>query len=154
MRRVHGGWQREGDGADLADLSRLAEPFPELGPRTETINALRAEHPEEEDFDEIEKFHHARKAWNDRWDATMFAPARTAGAIALCHLGCAQRVWLIISGSHHGTIWSDLRADGVDLAPLLDHDGEPVTFAHWYSDWLRRAERTVLKKTRTRRSGD
>jgi hypothetical protein len=74
----------------------------------------------------------------------MFAPERTAGAIVICHLGCALREWLIISGSHRGTIWSDDRADDVDLVPLLNDDGKPVTFARWYSDWLEKAERTAL----------
>lgn len=69
----------------------------------------------------------------------MFAPERTPGAIVVSHLGCAQREWLIVSGSHRGTIWSDCRVDDVDLAPLLD-DGMPVMFARWYTDWLGTAE--------------
>ncbi|MEV3993578.1 SMI1/KNR4 family protein [Streptomyces sp. NPDC049837] len=31
VQRVQGRWRWEGDGAELADLSRLAEPFPEQG---------------------------------------------------------------------------------------------------------------------------
>ncbi|GHJ96568.1 hypothetical protein SNE510_60870 [Streptomyces sp. NE5-10] len=145
VRRVQGRWRWEGDGADMADLSRLAEPFPEQGPAPELVEALLAERPEEEDFDEIEEFDDAIEAWDERWDAVMFAPERTVGAIAICHLGCAQREWLIISGSHRGTIWSDCRVDDADLAPLLGRDGKPVTFAQWYLDWLRQAERTVLE---------
>ncbi|MFE9743236.1 SMI1/KNR4 family protein [Streptomyces sp. NPDC006477] len=145
VRRVQGRWRWEGDGADMADLSRLAEPFPEQGPNPEIVDALLAERPEEEDFDEIEDFDDAIEAWDERWDAVMFAPDRTVGAIVICHLGCAQREWLIISGSHRGTIWSDCRVDDVDLAPLLGHDGKPVTFAQWYLDWLRQAERTALE---------
>ncbi|MFF4590461.1 SMI1/KNR4 family protein [Streptomyces sp. NPDC001388] len=144
VRRVQGRWRWEGDGADMADLSMLAEPFPEQGPDPKTLDALLAERPEEEDFDEIEEFDDAIEAWDERWDAVMFAPERTAGAIVICHLGCALREWLIISGSHRGTIWSDGRADDIDLVPLLD-DGKPVTFARWYSDWLEKAERTVLQ---------
>ncbi|MCZ0978163.1 SMI1/KNR4 family protein [Streptomyces diastatochromogenes] len=144
VRRVQGRWRWEGDGADMADLSRLAEPFPEQGPNPELVEALLAERPEEEDFDEIEEFDDAIEAWDERWDAVMFAPERTVGAIVLCHLGCAQREWLIISGSHRGTIWSDCRVDDADLAPLLGRDGKPVTFAQWYLDWLSQAERTVL----------
>jgi hypothetical protein len=34
--------------------------------------------------------------------------------------------------------------DDVDLAPLLDDDGTPVTFARWYTGWLEKAESTAL----------
>ncbi|MFD8012592.1 SMI1/KNR4 family protein [Streptomyces sp. NPDC058955] len=144
VRRVQGRWRWEGDGADMADLLRLAEPFPEQGPDPEIVDVLLAERPEEEDFDEIEEFDDAIEAWDERWGAVMFAPERTVGAIVICHLGCAQREWLIISGSHRGTIWSDCRVDDADLAPLLGRDGKPVTFAQWYLGWLRDAERTAL----------
>ncbi|MGY3205380.1 SMI1/KNR4 family protein [Streptomyces sp. TE5632] len=143
VRRVQGRWRWEGDGAYLADLSTLAEPFPEKGPDPELLEALAAERPEEEDFDEIEDFDEAIEAWDERWGAVMFAPARTAGAIVICHLGCALREWLVISGPHRGTVWSDSRVDDVDLEPVLDTEGEPVTFARWYTDWLDKAERSV-----------
>ncbi|MEV6399076.1 SMI1/KNR4 family protein [Streptomyces sp. NPDC051907] len=143
VRRVQGRWRWEGDGADMTDLSTLAQPFPEQGPDPEILDALLAERPEEEDFDEIEEFDDAIEAWDERWDAVMFAPERTAGAIVICHLGCALREWLVVSGPHRGTVWSDGRADDVDLAPLPDDDGNPMTFARWYTDWLEKAERTV-----------
>ncbi|MFD8568050.1 SMI1/KNR4 family protein [Streptomyces sp. NPDC059639] len=141
VRRVQGRWRWEGDGADLADLTRLAEPFPDQGPDPGLVNDVLAQRPEEEDFDDIDD---AIEAWDERWETVMFAPERTAGAIVISHLGCAQREWLIISGSHRGTVWSDCRADDVDLAPLLDDDGMPVTFARWYTDWLEKAEITAL----------
>ncbi|MFJ1651501.1 SMI1/KNR4 family protein [Streptomyces sp. NPDC088337] len=144
VRRVQGRWRWEGDGADLADLSRLAEPFPDRGPDSKLLDDLLAQRPEEEDFGDIEDFDDAIEAWDERWEVVMFAPERTAGAIVISHLGCAQREWLIISGRHRGTIWSDCRVDDVDLAPLLDDDGMPVTFARWYTDWLAKAERTAL----------
>ena len=80
-----------GDGADLADLSRLAEPFPDQGPDPELLEDVLAQRPEEEDFDDIEDFDDAIEAWDERWEAVMFAPERTAGAIVISHLGCAQR---------------------------------------------------------------
>ncbi|MFC8226783.1 SMI1/KNR4 family protein [Streptomyces sp. NPDC057287] len=145
VRRVEGSWRWEGDGADLADLSRLAEPFPDRGPDPKLLDELLAQRPEEEDFDDaIEDFDDAMEAWDERWEAVMFAPERTAGALVISHLGCAQREWLIVSGSHRGTVWSDCRADDADLAPLLGEDGTPVTFARWYAAWLEKAERTAL----------
>lgn len=144
VRRVQGRWRWEGDGADLADLSGLAEPFPRQGPDPELLTDVLAQRPGEEDFDAVEDFDDAIEAWDERWESVMFAPERTAGAIVICHLGCAQREWLIISGSHRGTIWSDCRVDDVDLAPLLDDEGLPMTFARWYTTWLEAAERTAL----------
>ncbi|MGW7413858.1 SMI1/KNR4 family protein [Streptomyces sp. NPDC054863] len=143
VRRVQGRWRWEGDGADLADPTLLAQPFPDHGPDPKVLDALLAVRPDEEDFDEIEDFDDAIEAWDERWEALMFAPGRTAGAIVISHLGCAQREWLVISGTHRGTIWSDCRADDVDLAPLLDQNGEPLTFTRWYMDWLRTAELVV-----------
>lgn len=143
VRRVQGRWRWEGDGADLTDLARLAEPFPDQGPDPELLNALLSERPEEEDSDDIEDFDDAMEAWDQRWEAVMFAVERTVGAIAISHLGCALREWLIISGSHRGTVWSDCRVDDVDLEPLLNNDGTPVTFASWYTDWLKKAELTA-----------
>ncbi|WP_405658548.1 SMI1/KNR4 family protein [Streptomyces sp. NBC_01166] len=143
VRRVQGRWRWEGDGADLADLSMLAQPFPDRGPDPRDLDALLAVRPEEEDFDEIEDFDDAIEAWDERWETLMFAPERTAGAIVISHLGCAQREWLIISGTHRGSIWSDCRADDADLVPLLDQAGSPITFNRWYIDWLERAELTA-----------
>jgi hypothetical protein len=143
VRRVQGRWRWEGDGADLADLSTLAEPFPERGPDSELLDALLAERPEEENYEDTEDFDDAIEAWDERWEAVLFAPARTAGAIVICHLGCAQREWLVVSGPHRGTIWSDPRADDADLEPLRDAEGKPVTFARWYTDWLDEAERAA-----------
>ncbi|WAU78471.1 SMI1/KNR4 family protein (plasmid) [Streptomyces sp. Qhu-G9] len=145
VRCVQGRWRWEGDGSDLADLSLLAEPFPEQGPDPKTRDELLAQRPEEENFDEIEEFDDAIEAWDEKWDALMFAPERTAGAIVVSHRGCALREWLVISGSHRGTIWSDGRADDIDLEPLLDDGGNPMTFSRWYTDWLEQAERTGLK---------
>ncbi|MEW1692910.1 hypothetical protein ACIQOF_36210 [Streptomyces sp. NPDC091265] len=110
-------------------LSTLAEPFRDKGPDSKSLDELLAQRPEEEDFDEIEDFDDAVEAWYEQWDALMFAPGRTAGVIVLSHLGCALREWLIISGVHRGTIWSDGRADDVHLVPRLDDDGKPVAFA-------------------------
>lgn len=43
VRRVQGRWRWEGDGADLADLSRLAEPFPAQGPDPELLADVLAQ---------------------------------------------------------------------------------------------------------------
>ncbi|MEH0421207.1 SMI1/KNR4 family protein [Streptomyces sp. B21-083] len=43
VRRVQGRWRWEGAGADLADLSRLAEPFPDQGPDPKLLDDLLAQ---------------------------------------------------------------------------------------------------------------
>lgn len=140
VRRIQGRWRWEGDGAELADLSRLAEPFPRLGPDPDLVRTLWEQRPEEEDFDEIEDFDDAIEAWDERWEPVMFSPDRTVGAIVISHLGCAARQWLIVSGSEAGRIWSDNRADDEDLTPLLDEHGAAKTFGRWYLDWLNESE--------------
>ncbi len=147
VRRAQGRWRWEGDGADLADLSRLAEPFPDKGPDPEVLDRLRAERPEEEDFEEIEDFDSAFEVWDERWGAVMFSPERTGGAIVICHHGCAQRDWLVLSGSHRGTVWSDPRADDEDLEALVDAEGKPVTFSRWFTEWLENAEQVVRQSS-------
>lgn len=144
VRLIQGRWRWEGDGGDLANLSRLAEPFPCHGPDPEQVSALLMERPEEENFEEIEDFDDAIEAWDGRWEPVMFSPDRTVGAVVISTIGCAARQWLIISGPERGRIWSDDRADDVDLAPLLDESGEPMTFTSWYLAWLEASERQVL----------
>ncbi|MFC6506612.1 SMI1/KNR4 family protein [Streptomyces plicatus] len=100
VRRTEGRWRWEGDGAELADLSRLAEPFPERGPDPELLEELAAQCPDEEDFDDAEEFDESMEAWEERWDAVMFHPDRTVGAVVISHRGCALRDWLVISGPH------------------------------------------------------
>ncbi|WP_405557326.1 SMI1/KNR4 family protein [Streptomyces sp. NBC_01171] len=145
VRRTDGVWRWAGDGADLADWSRLAEPFPAEPLDPAALKALVGQCPREEDFEDgdgTEDFDAAYEAWDERWEEVMWNPERTVGAIVLCHQGCALRQWLVISGPERGRMWNDDRADDVDLAPLLDEDGRPVTFARWYLDWLGHAERS------------
>ncbi|WP_371634605.1 hypothetical protein [Streptomyces zaomyceticus] len=59
----------------------------------------------------------------------------------------------MISGVRAGTMWTDDRADEVDLAPLRHADGTAVTFARWYTGWPHHAERTVSEAARVL-SGD
>lgn len=156
LRRTGAGWRWEGDGAELVDLSRLAEPFPVQGPDAAAVQALLDEHPEallderpeEEDFDGpdgLEDLDALMEARDERWTELMWNPDRTVGAVVLCHLGCAQREWLVLSGPERGHIWADHRADedGTDLVPRLDASGEPPTFARWYLDWLEAVEHPV-----------
>ncbi|GAA4636396.1 hypothetical protein GCM10023196_085960 [Actinoallomurus vinaceus] len=146
LRRADDGrWHWVGDGADMTALNSLDRPFPVQGPDPAVLDALRAERPEEEDFPVIEDFDVAYEAWEERLVAVLGDEARTMGAICICHLGCARREWLVVSGPERGNIWADDRVDDIDLYPLTDSgsrpdDGDRVTFGAWYLEWLEQAE--------------
>jgi hypothetical protein len=65
------------------------------------------------------------------WDESL-----VAGALPICHHGCAYRDWLVITGPEAGQVWSDERVDHKGLWPREGSDGERLTFAQWYLDWL------------------
>lgn len=58
------------------------------------------------------------------------------GAIPICHLGCASRQWLVITGPEAGNVWCDDRADMRGLSPLTASGKMRVTFYEWYRGWL------------------
>jgi hypothetical protein len=58
------------------------------------------------------------------------------GAIPICHEGCAQRIWLVVTGQEAGYLWRDKRCDHTGIAPLRLSDGSKATFSGWYSEWL------------------
>ena len=68
------------------------------------------------------------------FEAGYFAPLD--GAMPICHLGCALRQWLIVSGPETGQVWEDRRADDEGLSPLQTPGAERVSFYAWYRAWL------------------
>ncbi|SEG82391.1 SMI1 / KNR4 family (SUKH-1) [Thermomonospora echinospora] len=143
VERIDGRWQWVGDGADLTDLDRLDRPFPAEGLDPTVLEALRAEEPDEETFEDIESFDTAYEEWDRRYEAVVWNDARTVGALCLCHQGCALREWLVVSGPERGNIWTDHRVDDEDLSPHREGDLERTSFATWYLSWLKAAEAEV-----------
>jgi hypothetical protein len=138
LRRAEGGWSWFGDGAELTSLDLLARDFP--GPiDPDEAAAFYATQPDEDDFDEEDDYMAALVSWERREEEVMWSPARTVGALCLCHLGCALREWLIVTTESRGTMWRDERADGGNLTPIMI-DGEHATFGRWYLEWLVKAE--------------
>lgn len=76
----------------------------------------------------------AYEAQRAAFEEGYFAPLD--GAIPICHLGCALRQWLIVSGPEAGHVWEDRRADYEGLVPLQSATGERVSFYAWYRAWL------------------
>jgi hypothetical protein len=119
----HGPWH-EGDGF----VGILSEPFPHTGP----WNDLSGEPEQDEDRDEDEE-------WEERyatWEEGYWNPANVNGAIPICHLGCAYRLWLVVTGPEAGHIWCDDRTDNRGLHPLEQGGSPRVTFLKWYRSWL------------------
>ena len=122
----HTSWA-EGDGF-VGDLS---ESFP----HTEAWNDLTGEPDRERQNDET----YERKL--TVFEGRYFDSANVNGAIPICHLGCALRQWLIVTGPEAGNVWFDDRADQKGIYPLTGKTGERVTFYRWYRDWLDEALR-------------
>lgn len=126
----HKRW-REEDGL----VGTLAEPFPlrsAWNDRTgePEYDASRESDPQWED-------EYQRRL--DEWEYVYWNSANVNGAIPICHLGCAYRQWLVITGPEAGNIWDDRRADLGGLKPLQQKGRDRVLFAQWYDDWLHAA---------------
>jgi len=122
----HSSWA-EGDGF-VGDLSK---PFP----HTEAWNDLTGKPHDENENEEI--YEQQVTAFEERY----FTSANVNGAIPICHIGCALRQWLIVTGPEAGNVWCDDRADWKGLFPLIGKTGGRVTFYRWYRDWLDEALR-------------
>jgi len=85
--------------------------------------------PEEEEYTLSEE-------WEARLNREYWAPAIMNGAIPICHLGCAQWHWLVVTGERSDEVWADDRVDERGIWPLRGRDGRPLTFASWYTGWL------------------
>ncbi len=81
------------------------------------------------------------EAWDRELEGKYWAPSIMDGAIPICHLGCAQRHWLVINGDEKGHVWGDDRADSAGIYPVLDGTGRRMTFFDWYMTWLNEALR-------------
>jgi hypothetical protein len=130
-------WKWLGDGADLTE--DLASPFPHAAPWNLDGHPVWDAEPTEEGSPSEEAFDEANSAWQDTIDALLWDPRWTRGAICLCHLGCALREWLVVSGPERGNLWYDGRADYSGLGPTTRAGLERVTFAQWYEHWLEEA---------------
>jgi hypothetical protein len=115
----------------------LREPWPHRGPWNLLEGELHV--PVGLRPDELEAAFNARdlKYWNE---------ALVAGAIPICHHGCALRDWLVVTGPEAGQVWHDSRADGRGLRPCEGADGRRQTFMDWYLDWLNGALRELNVK--------
>lgn len=121
---------KEGDGF----IGNLSKPFP----LKESWNDLSAlPNPDLEGTNPLEY-----QRLFAAWEKDHFDPHLLDGAFPICHMGCALRVWLIVTGEQAGRLWRDGRTDDSGLSPVLRKDGQAATFSTWYLDWL---EEPLLK---------
>jgi hypothetical protein len=123
----------EGEGV----IGVLSKPFP----LTDTWNDLSGmpssklqqtdEQEYERQYDEFEKRY---------WDSSL-----VNGAIPICEIGCALRIWLVLTGALAGHLWRDGRADNTGLTPLRVTDGSMATFSVWYVEWLEDAIESAFR---------
>ena len=110
-------------------IGTLAEPFQ----YSEAWNDLSGypvyEAGKEDDEEWLEEYDHQR----DLFDQEYFIPLN--GALPIAHLGCAIRLWLVITGPERGNVWYDDRANLQGLKPLLTSDGRRLSFLEWCKGW-------------------
>jgi hypothetical protein len=124
----HKAW-KERDGF----IGMLSLPFPHTGPWNDVSDEPVYDESREEDLGWEEEYERLMDDWEDRvyWNT-----ANVNGAIPICHLGCAQRQWLVVTGPEAGNVWDDYRADHGGLKPVQQAGRQRVTFLQWYRSWL------------------
>jgi SMI1 / KNR4 family (SUKH-1) len=108
-------------------VGQLSAPFPHV----DAWNDL-ADMPEYQGKGDEKRFNPLIEAFDERY----FDNQQVNGALPICHLGCARRQWLVITGSEAGNVWCDDRADYKGLYPLQMEGHSRVNFFEWYSNWL------------------
>ncbi|MFJ6949886.1 hypothetical protein ACWEEK_31865 [Micromonospora aurantiaca (nom. illeg.)] len=117
----------------------MSRPFP----HTNAFNPADdlPDPPGKADFDSEDKFNEAEDAYWQQHEAVVFSPEHSIGLLYLCHLGCAYREALVISGPTRGQMWGDDTASDGGFLPLHEPDGSPTGFTRWYRGWLEQAEK-------------
>jgi hypothetical protein len=118
----------------------LSEPFPHTGPWNDLSQEPVYDESRENDLEWEDEYQRQVDAWEDRvyWNT-----ANVNGAVPICHLGCALRQWLVVTGAEAGNVWDDDRADHGGLKPLRKGGQERITFLEWYRFWLEEALRQL-----------
>lgn len=130
-----GRWQWLGIGLRYAAQPTTAEfagrPFAAEALQRE-LAGLETQEPAKEAFATDDAFRQAYGAWDARYEE--LNDAQEAGAVFLSEQGCGYASLVVMTGSHRGAIWDDLRPmDGGIVS--TGHD-----FAYWYRSWLERTE--------------
>lgn len=102
----------------------LAKPFPYIEPWNDLAGYVESTPDESED--EQRKYEQMRETFDERYYQAI------DGALPLAHLGCAIRLWLVVTGTERGYVWYDDRANLAGMRPLLSREGNRLGFLSWY----------------------
>lgn len=124
----HATWEKSGL---LGDPS---EPFQ----HSKAWNLSPAFFAKEPNYDECDDPDDAYERWSNTLDEEYWGGHIMNGAIPLCHEGCANRYWLVVTGKEAGAMWHDERADQRGIRPVecSRYGNQRVSFSMWYWDWL------------------
>ena len=128
---THKRW-RENDGF----VGSLSKSFPHVSAWNDLSGQPEYDGSREHDLAWEDAYNEELDEWLQEW---YWHSRNVDGAIPICHLGCAQRQWLVVSGAEAGNIWDDMRADYGGLRPLQTAGCPRVTFLQWYWMWLEEA---------------
>ena len=118
----------EGDGF----VGVLSERFPHCAPWNDASGRPEWDESREDDARGAGEYERQLDVWEQRY----FDSRMVNGAIPICHLGCARRVWLVVTGDEAGNVWNDERADYAGLHPEASGGEDRATFLTWYRAWL------------------
>lgn len=121
-------------------VGTLATPFPHTSEWNDPSGMPVFDEAWEDDPEREEQYDREYATWENRYWTT----ANVNGALPICHLGCALRQWLVVTGPERGTVWNDNRTDHAGLEPLQTSDRLRVTFREWYQSWLDEALKIPL----------
>jgi hypothetical protein len=124
-------------------LGNPATPFP-YRERWNLPETFWSEAPHHREWKNEVEYDQAYQAWDTRLEEIYWAPAVMNGAIPICHLGCALRQWLVVTGVERGNIWADERVDWKGVYPLVTQNRKRVTFSEWYIHWLDDSIRSII----------
>jgi len=90
-----------------------------------------------------------RRILSEPSDATEDVDVVPTGAISICTHGCGLGDWLVVTGEEAGQVWHDASAEydpsaqeripALGWRPWTNPDGDRMTFADWWTNWLVRS---------------
>jgi SMI1/KNR4 family protein SUKH-1 len=120
------------------DLAPWDKPYGLVGdlaadfPHRESWNDLTGYPPAELADESEEEYERQLSAFEKRY----YAASVMNGGFPICHMGCALRVWLIVTGEQRGRLLRDGRSENTGLSPILLKNGSRADFSGWYLEWL------------------
>lgn len=79
------------------------------------------------------------KYWEEfsAFEEQYFDKEQMNGVVAICNLGCAINLNLVVNGEEFGNIWTDDRGSNKGIFPSYElGNKDKITFLNWYELWL------------------